>query len=99
MFGYYGEFKYCSDEGLIRADDIHLGYGVSVVYNYRDHSVTRQQSVSNDKGAVGPENATYTVNDQNVSEEVYNSTLNEINSKNWIDAGRRYSFSDFSALN
>ena len=99
MFGYYGEFKYCSDEGLIRADDIHLGYEVSAVYNYRDHSVTIQQSVSNDKGAVGPENATYTVNDQNVSEEVYNSTLNEINSKNWINAGRRYSFSDFSALN
>ncbi len=97
-YGVYGGVLICPEESLIGITDIKQGLNYSVMHKYDNHRITFVQRTLEDSGAVGKENVTYTVNDDTVSEDEYNSALNEFSSKNWTAVGNQYTFDDLSAL-
>ena len=97
-YGFYGGVLISPEESLLGVDDVRQGMHYNVMHKYEDHRFTLVQRLSEDSGAVGKENASYTLNDEAVSEAEYNSAYNEVISKNWKAAGNQYTFDDFSAL-
>ena len=98
-FGEYGEIMSCKEEGLIGWSNTHMGYNYTIMYKFTDRGLVKLQSTINNLGNVPNEEAEYKVNDESVSKDEHNKALELFNSKNWINAGRRYSFEDLSALN
>ncbi|MCR4793571.1 MAG: hypothetical protein K5898_00025 [Ruminococcus sp.] len=97
-YGAYGSLLICPEEGLFGIADINQGNNYTVMHKYKDHSLSFVQRTCENSGAVGKENASYKVNDDTVSEEEYDSAVNEFESKNWRNVGNQYSFDDLSAL-
>ena len=97
-YGSYGAAFICPDESLIGVFDINQGLSFSYICKYENHNFTFIQMTSENSGAVGEENVSYKVNYEYVSEAEYNRACDEFSSTNWISAGDKYTFNDFSAL-
>ncbi len=97
-YGAYGGVLICPEESLIGIEDVKQGLHYSVMHKYEDHRITFVQRTFENSGAVGKENAAYTVNDDTVNEDEYNIAHNGFSSKNWIAVGNQYTFDDLSAL-
>ena len=97
-YGSYGEMFCCPEEHLIGGCNIHMGYNYTAMHKYEVHIITTVQITCENSGAVGAENVTYTINDTTVGKEEFDNAVSTYNSKNWISAGIRYKFNDFSPL-
>ena len=98
-YGVYGEALICTDEQLLGVSNMHMGYNYSAMHHYENGKLDPILSFMEDSGAVGVENVTYTVNDEETTKEKYDAALSEYTSKDWIVAGRQYALDDLSALN
>ncbi|MBR0140825.1 MAG: hypothetical protein IJM19_01080 [Ruminococcus sp.] len=99
-YGAYGTVFVCNEEHLLSCMNMGMGYSFTGIIKYENHKFINDiWSATEDSGAVGEENATYTVNGMNVTKAEYDTAISQYNSKNWVSAGQRYSFDDFSALN
>ena len=52
----------------------------------------------NNVGIVGEDAAEYYINEIEVSKEEHDAAVAQWNVKNWVSAGRQYTFGDFSPL-
>ena len=96
--GNYGTILICPEKNLLRCDNVHMGYSSSNIYKYENKKFVRLFYSYDDAGAVGETKASYHINDKEVTKEEYDGELSSYNNLNWISAGRKYNFNDFSAL-
>ena len=96
--GNYGTILICPEKNLLRCDNVHMGYSSSNIYKYENKKFVRLFYSYDDAGAVGETKASYHINDKEVTKEEYDAELSSYNNLNWISAGRKYNFNDFSAL-
>jgi hypothetical protein len=97
-YGVYGGVLICPEESLLGIADIKQGINYTVMHKYEKHGISFVQRTFENSGAVGKENVTYMVNNDAVSEEEYDSAVNEFEAKNWKAVGNQYRFDDLSVL-
>ena len=96
--GVYGTILICPEKNLLRCDNINMGYFSSDIYKYESKKFVRLFYSYDDEGAVGETKASYHINGEEVTKEEYDAECSLYNNLNWISAGRKYDFDDFSAL-
>ncbi|WP_028521236.1 hypothetical protein [Ruminococcus flavefaciens] len=97
-YGLYGELKYCPGEYLLGGYNLNKGYEYYSTAKYEGHKVTPLQTTMNNVGIVGEDAAEYYINEIEVSKEEHDDAVAQWNVKNWVSAGRQYTFGDFSPL-
>ena len=103
-FGRNGTFLLCKDENLIGfSEGTYKEYFSdsfsAFIGKFKDHYVQHVQQMGKFAYPEDPQKYYYDVDNEYVSEEEYNAAVNNFNSKNWTEVGRRYSFGDYSPLN
>ena len=98
VHGSYGAILFCREEHLIGIQDVHMGYSYAFISKYENHRFTTLHTFNEDSGAVGDENATYTVDNETVTAAAYQQSFQVFTTKNWKEAGAAYSLDDFSPL-
>ena len=96
--GSYGLMSFCPQKNLLRLADVSMGYFYSSIYKFENKKFVKIFSSHDDSGAVGETKASYYVNDEKVTKEEYDAANSLYSSIDWISAGRKYDFDDFSAL-
>ena len=103
-FGRNGTFLLCREENLIgftdsSKGDLYADNFTAYIGKFEDHHVQQIQIMGKTAYTEDPQKYYYDVDNNYVSEEEYNAAVNNFNSKNWIEVGRRYAFGDYSPLN
>ena len=99
QFGSYGSVLLYPEEHLMIESDMHMGYYNAMICRCENHTLVPVATFSEDSGAVGEAQATYTVNGVSVSRDQYNSEFQAYAPENWVEAGLAYKFGDYTALN
>lgn len=93
-YGSFGSVMYCPQKGVLLSYYIGQGYESGVYLKLDGKEFIEQMSFTSDEGAVGEENAEYTINDEQVSKEEFKLACKEYDDNNSFSLGRSYYFEE-----
>lgn len=93
-YGSFGEVMYYPQKGVLLSYYIGQGYEFGVYLKLDGKEFIEQMRFASDDGAVGEENAEYTINDEQVSKEEFKLACEEYDDDNSFSLGRSYYFDE-----
>lgn len=92
--GTYGDIGYYEDNDMIVSYDVGQGFEHEIFFRLENNEMNMIAKFYNDLGYYGEENATYKLNDADMTKDEYNIELEKYKGNNYISLGRDYSFDE-----